>query len=233
MALLSIENVSKSYRRGNRERVALSGVTLEIGAGELAVVLGTRKSGRSTLLRIAAGLERPDEGLVRLEGIPISQLRDVVGRKVSFCRAAFSPMEGDRVIEHVAAALLAQRVRLPRARRMAESALERAQVLECARMHPDELSGTERVRVAIARALAPGPRVLVSDDPFAGTGKLHADGILRLLRAVADEGVAVMMSTDDATCIAGTDSVYSLDAGRLHGDARAQPAEVVPLRRLG
>src|ERR1700726_3050022 len=103
MSLLSLEDVSKRFRRGAREHVALRGVSLAIERGELVVVLGTRKSGRSTLLRVAAGLERPDEGVVRFEGAPLSAARHVVGRQISYCHASFSPMEGERVGDQVAA----------------------------------------------------------------------------------------------------------------------------------
>jgi ABC-type lipoprotein export system ATPase subunit len=233
VTLLSLENVSKRYRRGPRELVALRDVSLEIGPGELAAVLGTRKSGRSTLLRIAAGLERPDEGRVLFEGVSISAARNVVGQKVVYCRGSFSAMEGDRIVDHVSAALLAQRMSLRRARRSAESALERCGALECASMRPDELSGIERIRVAIARALVPGPRMLVIDDPAAGVGSLQRDAVLRLLRAVAADGIAVLFSTDEPICVAGTHSVHSLDAGQLRGTAPARSAEVLPLRRAG
>jgi ABC-type lipoprotein export system ATPase subunit len=231
MSLLSLEGVTKRFRRGAREHVALRGISLAIERGELVVVLGTRKSGRSTLLRVAAGLERPDEGIVRLDGIPLPEARDVVGRQISYCHPAFSPMEGERLVEHVAAALLAQRVPIARARRAAELALERAEVSDCAVMHPDELTAVERVRAAIARGLVVGPRVLVIDDPAAAVGLLQSDGILRLLRSVADEGVAVLMSTDDATCISGADRAFSLHDGKLGADVQAPRADVVPLRQ--
>jgi ABC-type ATPase involved in cell division len=230
VSLLSLEGVSKRFRRGAREHVALRGVSLAIERGELVVVLGTRKSGRSTLLRVAAGLERPDEGIVCLQGIPLPKAGDVVGRQISYCHSSFSPMEGERLVEHVAAALLAQRAPLARARRAAELALERTQVSDCAGMHPDELTAVERIRAAIARGLVVGPRLLVIDDPVAGVGLVNSDGILRLLRSVADEGVAVLTSTDDATCISGADRALALDDGKLRADVQAPRADVVPLR---
>jgi ABC-type ATPase involved in cell division len=230
VTVLSLDNVSKRYRRGRREYVALRGVSLTIRRGELLVVLGTRKSGRSTLLRIAAGLERPDHGVVRFEGTVISSAREVMGRQISYCHTSFSPMEGERILDHVAATLLAQRVSSPRARCAAERALSRTAVTECARMQPDELNGAESVRVAIARALVAGPSVLVIDDPTAGVALLESDGILRLLRSIADEGVAVLMSTDDATCISGADRALSLNEGELRGEVQAPQGEVVPLR---
>jgi ABC-type sugar transport system ATPase subunit len=230
VSLLTIEEVSKRYRRGSREYVALRDVSMAIARDELVAVLGARKSGRSTLMRIAAGLERPDEGVVRFEGLALSSATSVVGHRICFCHASFSPVHGERVLDHAAAPLLAQRLSLRAARRGAESALERAAVAECASMRPDELNGAERVRVALARALAIEPRLLVVDDPTAGVGSLESDGILRLLRSLADEGVAVLMCTDDAMSISGAHRAFSLDAGVLRGEARAHSAEIVPLR---
>lgn len=233
MTLLSMENVVKRYRRGRREFIALRGVSLAIEAGELVVVLGTGKSGRSTLLRLAAGLERPDEGVVRLCGRDMAVSTGAVGRQVAYCRFTFSPMEGERVIEHVAAGLLAQRMPSVPAARRAERALERAGVAHCAHMEPYELDGAECVRVGIARALAVEPKLLVIDDPTSGVGVLQADPLLRLLRSIADDGIAVLMCTDDATCISGADRALSLDDGKLRGETRpAVSGEVVPLRAL-
>jgi putative ABC transport system ATP-binding protein len=232
VSLLSIESVSKRYRRGLRERVALQDVSLAIERGELVAVLGTRKSGRSTLLRIAAGLERPDDGVVCFEGTSLSAARDVVGRRISYCHTSFSPMEGDCVLDHVAAALLAQGVPSARARHTAQSALKRAGMTEGAGMQPDELSASECVRAAIARALVAAPSLLVIDDPTTSVGSLQGDGVLRLLRSIANEGTAVLMSTDDATCISGADRAFALDDGQLRVDVQAPYADVVPLHPI-
>lgn len=236
MTLLSVESVSKRYRRGNREFVALRDVSLSIERGEFAVVLGTRRSGRTTLLRIAAGIERPDEGLVIFEGADLSRHRGLLGRRLCYCHGSFSMMQGERVLDHVAAPLLAQRSSRRGARRAAEAALEQAGVKDCATMLPDELDGAERVRVAIARSLAPRPALLVVDDPIAHAGVLQRDPLLRLLRSLpGPDGPAVLMSTDDGMCISGADRVLLLDDGELRPEPDVPPAEVVPLnaRRLG
>jgi ABC-type ATPase involved in cell division len=230
MSLLSIESVGKRYRRGRRDYVALKDVSLSIEHGELVGVLGTRKSGRSTLLRIAAGLERPDHGTVRFEGVDLSTAGNVIGRRVAYCRTSFSELEGDRVLDHVAAGLLAQHFAPLPARRAAERALAQTGVSDCARMKPYELDGAECVRVAIARALISSPTMLVIDEPTVAVGLLQSDPILRLLRSIANEGVAVLMSTGDAMCLSGVDRAMSLDEGELRGEAQASEAEVVPLR---
>lgn len=228
--MLSVERVSKRYRRGRREFVALREVSMVVGEGEYVVVLGARKSGRSTLLRVAAGLERPDEGSVSFRGVDLSRGAGVLGRRVCYCRMSFSALEGRAVVEHVEAGLLAQRVSPVAARRAAEAALDRTGTIACAGMFPYELDGGELVRVAIARALAAGPELLVIDDPTAHVGMLQAGGVLSLLRSIADGGVAVLMSTDDAKCLSGADRALSLDGGRLRVEAVAPQAEVVPLR---
>jgi ABC-type ATPase involved in cell division len=84
-----------------------------------------------------------------------------------------------------------------------------------------------------ARALISSPALLVIDEPTAAVGPLQSDPILRLLRSLADEGVAVLMSTGDATCLSGADRAVSLDQGELRGELDPPEAEVVPFRVVG
>ena len=230
MSLLSIQGVGKRYRRGCREYVALKDVSLSVEHGELVCVLGTRKSGRSTLLRIAAGLERPDHGTVRFEGIDLSCAGNVIGRRIAYCHTSFSELEGERVLDHVATGLLAQDSAPVSARRAAGDVLSRMGVADCAHLRPYELDGAECVRVGIARALISSPTLLVIDEPTAPVGLLQSDPILRLLRMIADEGTAVLMSTGDAMCLSGVDRAMSLDEGELRGELQPSQADVAPLR---
>lgn len=231
MALLSVEDVTKRYRHGRREFLALRSVSIEVEERELVVVLGARKSGRSTLLRIAAGLERPDSGVARFAGIDLSRVSNVVGREIAYSHLSFPAIEGEHVLDHVALPLLARRRSRREARRGAEQALERASVLGCAGMEPRELSPGERSRVAIARGLAGSPRVLVADDASGGVDSAQSDGVLSLLGSlVHEDGVAVLMSSDDATAVAGAERVYTLDGGVVRGEANAPHAQVVELR---
>lgn len=230
MSLLSIEGAGKRYRRGRREYVALRDVSLSVEHGELVCVFGTRKSGRSTLLRIAAGLERPDHGTVRFEGVDLSRAGNVIGRRIAYCHTSFSELEGECVLDHVATGLLAQDSAPVPARRAAEDVLSRVGAADCARLRPYELDGAESVRVGIARALISSPTLLVVDEPTAPVGLLQSDPILRLLRTIANEGTAVLMSTGDAMCLSGVDRAMSLDEGELRGELQPSQADVVPLR---
>jgi ABC-type ATPase involved in cell division len=232
MSLLSLEHVTKRYRRGRLERVAIRDVSLELERSELVAVWGARFSGRSTLLRLAAGIESPEEGRVSFEGCDLSRSRNgVLGRRIGYCQTGCSAAQHGLVIEHVAAGLLAQRALPKQARRRGQELLFRVGAEHCARLECHELAGTEVVRVAIASALVAAPALLVIDEPTSGVDLLERDPLLALLRSIANEGTAVLMSTGDAQGLSGVDRALSIDNGELRGEVRPAEAHVVPLRR--
>jgi putative ABC transport system ATP-binding protein len=231
--LLSIEHATKRYRRGRLERLAIRDVSLVIEPGELVAIWGARRSGRSTLLRIAAGIEAPEQGLVRFEGRDLARCRDgVLGRRIGFCQTVFSHEQSGLAIEHVSESLLAQRVSPRQARRQAQEMLLRVGGEECGRLECRELDGDELVRVAVATALITAPALLVADEPTSGVDVLERDPIMALLRSVANDGVAVLMSTGDAQGLSGVDRALTMDHGELRGDLKPADARVVPLRRV-
>jgi ABC-type lipoprotein export system ATPase subunit len=232
MPLLSLEWVTKRYPRGGRERVALRDIWLQVDDGELVAVWGRRRSGRTTLLRVAGGLDRPDEGVVRFNGRDLRQDRDgVLGDRIGYVRTSFNAAHGERVVDHVALGLLARGVQLDRARGRADAVLGRAGVADCADLEPQELGTAEAARVAVARAMIAEPRLLLVDEPTKGVDLSERDGILSLLRSIADEGVAVLTTAGEATELAGADRALSIADGELRGAAAPAEAQVVPLPR--
>jgi ABC-type ATPase involved in cell division len=230
MSLLSIEHVTKRYRRGRLERVAVRDISLDIEQGELVAVWGARFSGRSTLLRVAAGIESPEEGIVRFEGRDLAQNRNsILGRRIGYCQTGFSSSQRGLVIEHVAAGLLAQRISPRQTRRRGHELLFRVGAEHCAQLLCHELDGAELARVAIASALATAPALLVIDEPTGGVDVLQRDPLLALLRSIANEGTAVLMSAGDAQGLSGVDRALTIDNGELQ--AEPAQAQVVPLRR--
>jgi ABC-type lipoprotein export system ATPase subunit len=231
VSLLSIERVSRHYRHGRGERVVLRDVSLAVAAGELVAVLGARRSGRTTLLRIAAGLERPDEGRVCFDGDDLATTRGtVLGRKIGFVQTHFDPALGGSVIEHVNAGALAQRRDSATATRAGREMLARVGGDGLGNLPARELDGVESVRVGIARALIGSPRLLVVDEPTNGVQPLERDPIMALLRSIANEGIAVLMTTGDATALS-VDRVLTIGEGELRGSATPFEGTVVPLRR--
>lgn len=232
MALLELERVSKRFGRGLTERVVLREVSLRIEVGELIVVWGGRRSGRSTLLRIAAGLARPDDGLVRLEGCDLAGRGSDARREViGYCLTNRQPRESQPVLEQIVTDQLIRGVGIEAAEQCARMVLARAGAEQCATVPLRELDAAEAVRVGIARALSRQPKLLVLDEPTLGVDVLVRDKILELLRSLAKEGVAVLMSTGETRCFSGADRALSLDAGQLHGNPAPELAPVLPLHR--
>jgi ABC-type multidrug transport system ATPase subunit len=229
MSLLELEHVGKCYGP-LREHVVLRDASLQIEQGEMVAVWGMRRSGRSTLLRLAAGIERPDTGVVRFEGRDLASRRgERLGDGIGYCRRTFAPSEGQRVIDHLVVGLLARGVPLAQAATRAREALERTEIGRCATLRPTELDCAEAVRAAIARALAFAPRLLLIDEPTIGVDLLARDGILRLLLSLTQEGITVLASTGESPGLSGARAL-TLSEGELHGRPARELATVVPLR---
>jgi energy-coupling factor transporter ATP-binding protein EcfA2 len=208
----------------------LQEVSLHVDAGELVAVWGMERAGRSALLRVAAGIERPHGGAVLLDGEPLRGGELAAG--IGWC--VLPPAGGEEAPDVLGELIVGQVARgaaAAQARRRALGELERVGALQCAPYPRGELTAGEAVRVAIARALALDPRLLLLDEPTAGLDPRERDALLALLRALADDGLALLAASGDAAALAGADRALALSHGRLRGHHLPQLAEVVPLRR--
>jgi ABC-type lipoprotein export system ATPase subunit len=231
MSLLTLERVSKRYRRGRREVTALDDVSLTLGAGELVAIWGVPRSGRTTLLRIAAGLEQPDGGAVRFGGEALVVGHgDGLPRGIGFMQIGMASVGGESILDHVAMPLLARGTAPDVARARARLQLERVGAAGCARLQLRELEPTERVRVAIAQALVTGPRLLLVDDPTRHVDLLEREAVLLLVRSIADGTVTVLMTTGEAMGVSGVDRALTISGGVLRPEAAAARGNVIPLR---
>ncbi|HEX4804792.1 MAG TPA: ATP-binding cassette domain-containing protein [Conexibacter sp.] len=239
MTLLALERVSKSHWRGRHEIVVLDDVSLEVAAGELVTVFGQRAAGKTTLLRIAAGIEAPDAGSVRFEGGELGggRLRRLggihprigwVGRQAPFA-------SGMRMLDHVALPLLGG-ASSEKAERRATRALKRVGAGDLARARWHELSDAERTLVTIAHAIVREPALLLADDPTSGLGVEERETVLALLRAVAEERrMAVLATVPEIPDALRSHRVMSLGDGELIQASRRPAGEVIafPQRRDG
>ncbi len=231
MSLVELEHVSKRYRQGQRERIVLNDVTLEVRDGELVVIYGERRSGRTTLLRLAAGIETPDAGSVRFKGSELAERRErVLGQGIGYVAKTLRGSEEQGVLEQVAAPLLAHGMPVSDARDTAREALVRAGAQDCMAAVVGELSAGESIRICLARALALSPALVVIDEPADAVSLSERDGILAQLRTLARQGTAVLASTGEPSELAGAHRALSLSGGRLHGPTTAELAPVVALR---
>jgi predicted ABC-type transport system involved in lysophospholipase L1 biosynthesis ATPase subunit len=205
---LSLREVWLSYPRGRRHVVrVLVDISLELHPGEVVAVAAARAQGKTSLLRVAAGLERPDRGSVLLGGqdlwgAPADSARHARARRRGLKApivliGAGAPELEVSVLESVALPLSVSRTRRE-ARALASWALERTGALECARGRWEELSDCERARVAITQGLARGPQVLLADDLTATLDLGEAEQIVGLLMELAAEReMGVLMSVGD------------------------------------
>jgi ABC-type lipoprotein export system ATPase subunit len=231
MSLLELRHVSKRRNYDGRERVVLEGASLSMDAGELVSVWGLRGSGRTTLLRLAAGIDAPDAGSVIFAGRDLAEHgEEILGREIGYCQKSFRVSTGQAAIEEVVVGLLVNGVPGPLARARAHVALERVGGASFGARRPSELDAGERVRLAIATALSLQPRLLIVDEPVSGVDLHRRDGVLLLLRSLADEGIAVLMTVGELTGLSGADRSLTIGDGELCGSAKAELAPVLPLR---
>jgi putative ABC transport system ATP-binding protein len=231
MTFLAVESVDKSYGAGATLHIALRNVSLDIEPGELAGVWGRRRSGRSTLLRIVAGIERPDRGRVLIDGVDLFGRGSRGREKIAYCSTTFRPPEGRHVLDLLMLGQLSRGVRASHARDRANGALQRAGVERCAGLRPSDLNGAERARVALARALVREPRLLVIDEPTIGVDFQERDDILMLMRTLADEGIAILASATDTSGLVNVNRALMLSSGELTSSQGADSASVIPLFR--
>jgi predicted ABC-type transport system involved in lysophospholipase L1 biosynthesis ATPase subunit len=215
--VLGVEGVRKGYSRGGRWLGVLSGVSFGVGAGEVVAVVGLRLEGKTTLLKVAAGMERPDEGCVSLDGVSLSGLRDrsrtrLLGHEIVWIDRE-GPELGVEVSRFVGWPLALHGHGRREAERVAAQALERVGARECMGRRWGELSNWQRVLVGLARAFAGSPRVVVIDDLLDALGPRATQEASDLLRGLIEESeprCGVLMSASDTESAMFADWVWSI-----------------------
>jgi len=217
MTLLALEHVDKTYYRGGRHRLRiLRDVALDVDAGELVAIVADPTAGKTTLLRIAAGLEPPDSGTVRLAGESLPATNDP-DQRIALVTRTPPPRETMtmRMLDLVAIPLLEQ-MSLAKAHRRVTPMLEALGVGDLSSATWVELSDAERVAIRIAQAAVRKPLLLLVDDVMAGLGIAHVDAVLGCLRHAADDDrTAVLMTAGSLEETARVDTLHSLSAGSL------------------
>jgi putative ABC transport system ATP-binding protein len=219
---VELVSVSKRYRLGATEVVAVREVSLVFAAGEFAAITGPSGSGKTTLLNIMGCLDAPSSGQVKIAGADASGLGEreldrLRSRSIGFIFQSFNLVPVLNAVENV---MLPLHLHGLRAAEMRRQGLE-AQ----AGFLPDQMSGGQRQRVSIARALVTGPRLVLADEPTANLDSANADAIVELMRQLNRERqVTFVFSTHDASLLGKVDRVVRLRDGRLQ-DAAPRLAE--------
>ncbi len=219
--VVSIRDLTKSYRRGGQVVPVLSGLDLDIAAGDFLALMGPSGSGKSTLLNLIAGIDKPDSGSLEVDGVDITRLADHTladwrARHVGFIFQFYNLMPVLTAAENVELPLLLTPLTRRERRERAELALSMVSLSDRARHYPSELSGGQQQRVAIARAIISDPTLLVADEPTGDLDRVSAEEILGLMEQLnAELGKTIVMVTHDQRAAQKAHSILHLDKGAI------------------
>ncbi len=218
--MLSVRNLCKSFS-GPRAKTVLRDISFDLAAGDYVAVMGESGIGKSTLLNLLAGLDRPDSGQVLLDGADLGALDDdaltLIRRKqMGFVFQAFHILPYLTVAQNVALPLALNGARNAKMRSRVAALLEAVKLADRGGSLPRELSGGEMQRVAIARALAHEPRLVFADEPTGNLDPESAKDVLALLReCVKAEGAAGILVTHSSAAAGTADRTYVLTQNGL------------------
>jgi D-methionine transport system ATP-binding protein len=219
--VITVEKLTKSFTSQAGPVIALDDVTLDVPAGTIAGVVGPSGSGKSTLARLIALQERPDSGVIRLDGLNIAALDP---RRLRAARGRIGVLpQGESLLDHRTAAgniaVPLEQVGMdgPQRRQKVGTLLDLIGLTDKAAAHPEALTPGQRRRVAVARALVGEPTVLLADDPTAALDADGAAGVLTVLdRVRAELGTTILVATADTSVARRiADDVAILDEGRI------------------
>ena len=217
--LLSLDHVAKTHHIGPYEKRTIVDLSLALRRGELVGVWGAQRAGKSTLLRLAAGIDAPDHGCVRfdgrdLAGLSRSQLGDLRLRDIGVAFGIGPQSTELTIADYVALPLLRAGSR-GTARRRARDVLDRTGIVECRDATWSQLSDTEQVLASLAHALVRRPRLLLVDDPTLRLDTTSDFAVVALLRTLAEDGTAVLMTTSSMAALRDVHCAFTLSDGRL------------------
>ena len=201
----------------------LKGIDLFIEEGEFVAIMGPSGSGKSTLLHILGCLDRPSEGLYKLDGVEVQGLSDeelakIRRHKVGFVFQNFYLLPRQSALENVELPMVYAEVPPKERRRRARELLERVGLGDRLHHKPSELSGGERQRVAIARALANGPKLLLADEPTGNLDTKTGREILKLFKELWREGATIILVTHDPEVAAEAERLVRIRDGVLEDE---------------
>jgi putative ABC transport system ATP-binding protein len=227
-----LTDVKKTYQKGRRTVPAVRDLSLEIADGEWLAIQGRTGHGKSTLLQLLGGLDRPTSGTVELDDVPISRLSEgrlsrIRAASIGFVFQTFNLVPTLTAADNVEAALIPLRMSRTQRRHRVAAALDSVGLADRARHLPSELSGGQQQRVAIARALVKEPRVVLADEPTGNLDEDTRDEIIALLEKLwRERDLTLILVTHDSIVARRAQRLAIMSKGNLSikRNARKTPA---------
>jgi len=216
MAIISLENINKKFKKGSYELHVLRDFCLEVEQGEQVAIVGPSGAGKSTLLHIIGGLDKPDSGTVLFDGDDIfkkrsKQLDEYRNMTVGFVFQFHYLLDEFSALENVMMPAIIGGMSRQEAKEKAAVLLSKVGLGERLTHYPVELSGGEQQRTAIARAMMNSPKLLLADEPTGSLDKQNSDDVLSMFDMMKQEGYTVMMVTHDMEVAERCDRVITLE----------------------
>jgi putative ABC transport system ATP-binding protein len=200
--MIEIRDLAKIYRMGEETVAALAGVSLTIERGEHTAIIGPSGSGKSSLMNILGGLDRPTRGTYRFEGEDVGEmdddsLADFRSRRIGFVFQSFQLLPRLSALQNVELPMVYAGLLPAERRERAAAMLERVGLGSRMGHRPTQLSGGQQQRVAIARALANAPDLLLADEPTGALDSQTGKDVLALFHQLNAEGLTILIVTHD------------------------------------
>jgi len=231
---ISIRQVKKFFQEGARGVPVLHGIDLDVGAGEVVLIMGPSGSGKTTLLSIMGCILRATSGSVRIAGrevatLPERELPAVRLQHIGFIFQGFNLFPTLTVGENVELSLDLKGVPTARAKEEARRLLEQVDLADKCDSFPADLSGGQKQRVAVARALAGSPSLILADEPTAALDSHSGRNVMRILQNLAHaQNKAVVVVTHDNRVLEFGDRIVRMEDGRIVSTTVAQGFQIPP-----
>ena len=222
--MLSFSNISHRYS----QYPSVQGIDIEVGDGQVVSLLGPSGCGKSTILRLAAGLERPEQGIIKLDGHNVAGDKTFIPpeeRGIGLVFQDYALFPHMTVRENILYGLEGNRstnIDIKQFENRVEEALNQVDLIDYIHAMPHELSGGQQQRVALARALAPKPKLILLDEPYAGLDSRLRERIRdEMLHVLKDIGTAVLLVTHDSEeAMFMSDYIYVMSKGKIEQGGR-------------
>ena len=198
----SLENISKTYGKEDLTVKALDSINLEIYKGDYLAVMGASGSGKSTAMNIIGCLDRPSEGVYKLNGIPVEKLSDdelaeIRNQKLGFVFQQFHLLSDATALENVILPMIYAGIEPQQRLERGKNALKKVGLSERMNNRPNQLSGGQQQRVAIARAIINNPAILLADEPTGALDSKTTEDVLDLFDKLHESGITIVLVTHE------------------------------------
>jgi len=216
----SLERISKKYGKDDLTVKALDNINLEIYKGDYLAVMGASGSGKSTAMNIIGCLDRPSEGVYKLNGIPVENLSDdelaeVRNQKLGFVFQQFHLLSDATALENVILPMIYAGIEPEQRLERGKNALKKVGLSERMNNRPNQLSGGQQQRVAIARAIINNPAILLADEPTGALDSKTTKDVLDLFDKLHESGITIVLVTHEDEVANRAKKIAKFKDGRI------------------